>query len=191
MQSKFENDIENCLAFLKESGLILYPTDTIWGIGCDATNDKAVEGIFTLKKRPDKKSMIILIADEKDIYNYVEEPSEIIFDYLSSTEKPTTIIYEHAKNIAQNLIGIDGTIAIRIVKDDFCKELIKRFKKPIVSTSANISGEPFAQNFNDISAAIKNGVDYIVQHSQNDLMSSQPSSIIKLNKEGSIEILRS
>ncbi len=185
----FENDIKNCIHILEDGGIILYPTDTIWGIGCDATNGNSVEKIFALKNRSDKKSMIILVADEKDIFNYVEEPPKKIFNYLSVTNKPTTVIYDRAKNLAQNLIS-NGTIAIRIVKDDFCKELLSQFKKPIVSTSANISGEPFAKNFNDISAQIKNGVDYIVQHRRNDLMSSQPSSIIKSDEEGNIIFLR-
>ncbi|MDB5199644.1 MAG: threonylcarbamoyl-AMP synthase [Chitinophagaceae bacterium] len=187
--NSLENDINECCRVLKEGGLILYPTDTIWGIGCDATNEKAVEKIYTLKKRDDKRSMIILVAEEKDIYEFAENPDRKIFDYLSSAAKPTTVIYEHAKNIAGNLISSDGTIAIRIVKDDFCKALLHQFKKPIVSTSANISGEPFPKNFNEIQPEIKNGVDHIVQHRQNDIMSSQPSSIIKLNKD-KIEVLR-
>jgi L-threonylcarbamoyladenylate synthase len=187
----FENDIKNCIEVLNKGDLILYPTDTIWGIGCDATNEKAVEKIFALKKRSDKRSMIILVAEEKEILNYVEDPDKKIFEYLSTTQKPTTVIYEYAKNVAQNLIGSDGTIAIRIVKDDFCKTLIGQFKKPIVSTSANISGEQFPKNFNEIDVEIKNSVDYIVQHRRNDLMVSQPSAIIKLNHKGDIEIIRS
>jgi len=185
-----KNDIDECCRVLATGGLILYPTDTIWGIGCDATNEDAVKKIYQLKKREEKKSMIILVADEKEIFNYVEDPDKKIFGYLSSAKKPTTVIYEHAKNLAQNLISDDGTVAIRIVKDEFCKALITQFKKPIVSTSANISREPFPKNFADIGMAIKNGVDFIVQHRQNDLMSSQPSSIIKLNNKGEIEILR-
>ena len=184
------NDIDECCKVLAEGGLILYPTDTIWGIGCDATNDDAVKKIYQLKKREEKKSMIILVAEEKDVFNYVESPDEKLFAYLSSAKKPTTVIYDHAKNISSNLINNDGTIAIRIVKDDFCKQLISQFKKPIVSTSANISGEQFAATFNGINSEIKNGVDYIVQHRLEDI-SAQPSSIIKLNSEGEIEILRS
>lgn len=188
--NNLNNDINECCNIMEKGGLILYPTDTIWGIGCDATNEKAVEKVYALKKRDDEKSMIILVAEEKDIFSYVENPDKKIFDHLSSTERPTTVIFENAKNIAGNLVSHDGTIAIRIVKDDFCKNLITRFKRPIVSTSANISGQTFPKKFNDISTAIKNGVDYIVQHRQNDLMSSQPSSIIKINKEN-IEVLRS
>jgi L-threonylcarbamoyladenylate synthase len=187
----FEKDINKCLEVLEKGGLILYPTDTIWGIGCDATNDAAVKKIYDLKKRSDQKSMIILVADEKEIFNYVENADESIFEYLARSVKPTTVIYQHAKNIAGNLINSDGTAAIRIVKDEFCRELITQFKRPVVSTSANISGQTFASSFNDIDPVIKNGVDHIVQHRQNDIMSCQPSSIIKLNTEGKIEILRS
>jgi L-threonylcarbamoyladenylate synthase len=183
-------DIEACCKILAEGGLILYPTDTIWGIGCDATNDDAVKKIYVLKKREEKKSMIILVADEKDIFNYVVSPNEKLFAYLSSAKKPTTVIYDHAKNISSNLINHDGTIAIRIVKDNFCKQLISLFKKPLVSTSANISGEASPENFSEISDAIKDGVDYIVHYRIEDI-SSQPSSIIKLNIQGEIEILRS
>lgn len=189
--NNFENDINECCKVLKKGGLILYPTDTIWGIGCDATNKAAAEKIYTLKRRLEKRSMIILLADQNDIINYVENPDKNIFEFLSSAEKPTTVIYQHAKNIAENIINSDGTIAIRIINDDFCKTLIKQFKKPIVSTSANESGKPFPKSFNEIHPLIKNGVDYIVQHRQNDPMISQPSSIIKLNLEGKIEVLRS
>ena len=186
----FDNDIKNAVEKLENGGLILYPTDTIWGIGCDATNVYAVQKIYQLKNRPDNKSMIVLLADEKDIYDYSEHPDKKIFEYLATIKKPTTVIYDRPKNIAQNLISAEGTIAIRIVKDEFCKQLIHTFKKPLVSTSANISGEAFPYNFNEITSAIKNGVDYIVQHRQNDITSSIPSSIIKINAEGNIEIIR-
>ncbi|HUS01770.1 MAG TPA: L-threonylcarbamoyladenylate synthase [Chitinophagaceae bacterium] len=190
MPNNFDNDIKKGIETLEAGGTILYPTDTIWGIGCDALNEAAVKKIYDLKKRPDQKSMIILVAGDKDISNYVEYPDERIFEYLKKSGKPTTVIYENAKNLAHNLISSDGTIAIRIVKDEFCRQLITEFKKPIVSTSANISGEAFPANFNDIDPVIKKGVDHIVQHRQNDIMVSQPSSIIKLNKEGNIDMLR-
>ena len=143
-------------------GIILYPTDTIWGIGCDATNEKAVEKIFLLKKRADEKSMIVLVADKKEVLHYVASPDLSIFDYLDKTTKPTTVIYDNAIGLASNLIGKDGSIAIRICKDEFCRHLIKRFRKPVVSTSANISGEPPPANFSEINALIKEGVQYIV-----------------------------
>lgn len=187
---KFTHDITECIKVLSAGGLILYPTDTIWGIGCDATNNSAVEKIYSLKQRPDNKSMIILVADAKEIYKYVDNPNEKIFEYLSAIEKPTTVIYRHAKDLPKNLINNDGSIAIRIVLDDFCHQLNTHFKKPIVSTSANISAEAFPKNFMEISDTIKNGVDYIVQHRQNDLNLSQPSSVIKMNADGEIEIIR-
>jgi L-threonylcarbamoyladenylate synthase len=177
------------LGVLSGDGIILYPTDTIWGIGCDATNARAVEKIYKLKHRDDNKSMIMLVSDQKQLSDYADVSPELL-EYLSTTSKPTTVIYQNGKNIADNLMGSDGTIAIRVVKDAFCRELISRFKKPIVSTSANISGQPFPQVYEDIDPAIKNGVDYIVQHRRRDLSPSQPSSIIKLTAEGKIEMIR-
>lgn len=186
----FENDIENCLSVLKSGGLILYPTDTIWGIGCDATNENAVDKIYKLKDRPDKKSMIILVADENEIASYVNKPNKKIFEFLQRTNKPTTVIYQNAIALPKNIINEDGTIAIRIVQDEFCKALVQRLGRSIVSTSANISGEPSPKNFNEISNEIKNGVDYIVQHRQNDLKNYQPSSIIKFDKDENIIVIR-
>jgi len=187
----FLNDIEESVKALQNGGLILYPTDTIWGIGCDATNEKAVEKIYKLKQRANDKSMVILVADEKTITEYVTQPNLKIFDYIKGIYKPTTVIYEGAVGLAPNVIAKDGTTAIRIVKDEFCKQLIRHFKKPIVSTSANISGYPPPIFFSDIDVAIKKGVDYIVQHRQDDLIPSSPSAIIKWNTDGSLTIIRS
>ena len=186
----FSNDIVQCLITLKQGGLILYPTDTIWGIGCDATNEAAVEKIYTLKKRSNAKTMIILLAEEKDLLTYVMQPDLQIFDYIKDVYKPTTVIYEHPQGVASNLINEDDTIAIRIVNDPFCRQLIQEFKKPIVSTSANISGYPSPAIFSDIDTVIKNGVDYIVQHRQDDLNTAVPSSIIRWNKNGMPTIIR-
>ena len=185
----FEKDIEKCLETLKGGGLILYPTDTVWGIGCDATNEKAVEKIYKLKKRSDEKAMIVLVADEKDIMQHVAAPDLSLFDYLDKTTKPTTVVYEGALGFADNLVAKDGSIAIRICKDEFCRRLIKRFRKPIVSTSANISGMPAPKFFKEISDEIKNGVDHIVQYRQQNETSIQPSSLIKWNN-GNVTILR-
>jgi L-threonylcarbamoyladenylate synthase len=185
----FENDIENCLQVLKTGGLILYPTDTVWGIGCDATNEKAVEKIYQLKKRSDEKAMIVLVADEKDILNHVAAPDLSVFDYLEKTKKPTTVIYDGAIGFADNLIGRDGSIAIRICNDNFCRQLIKRFRKSIVSTSANISSGIVAKTFAEISDEIKNGVDYIVSYRQDDIKTAEPSSLIKWNN-GTIDVIR-
>ncbi|MEI8060090.1 MAG: L-threonylcarbamoyladenylate synthase [Ferruginibacter sp.] len=187
----FENDIQNCLTVLKNGGLILYPSDTIWGIGCDATNEAAVAKVYQLKKRADEKSMIILLAAEKDILQYVTQPHPGIFDYLKTVQKPTTVIYEGAINLADNLVNQDGSIAIRIVKDDFCKQLVKRFRKPIVSTSANTSGLPAPANFLAIENEIKNGVDYIVQHRKDDITPTTPSTIVQWNAAGTLVTLRS
>lgn len=185
----FEKDIEQCLQVLKTGGLILYPTDTIWGIGCDATNPEAVEKIYKLKKRPDEKAMIVLVAGERDVLTYVAAPDSRVFDYLEKIKKPTTVVYEGAMGLAENLVGKDGSIAMRICQDEFCRHLIKRFRKPIVSTSANISGEPVAKNFNAIAVEIKNGVDHIVGYRQDDENIAEPSSLIKWNN-GVVEVLR-
>ena len=185
-----EQDIQSALQTLRSGGIILYPTDTIWGIGCDATNAEAVQKIFDLKNRPDHKSMIILLATERDLLQYVSAPDMEVFNYLDTVTKPTTIIYEGAIGLADNLLVTDGSIAIRIVNDEFCKHLIKRLGKPIVSTSANLSGHPAPQYYNDIDAVIKNGVDYQVQYRQQDTVPRQPSSIVKWNKDSSVTVIR-
>lgn len=186
---RFENDIVKCLEALRAGGLILYPTDTVWGIGCDATNETAIEKIYTLKKRSDEKAMIVLVADEREIMQYVAAPDLSLFDYLETTTKPTTVVYDGALGFADNLVGKDGSIAIRICSDEFCRHLIKRFRKPIVSTSANISGMPFPKTFKEIDVEIKQGVDYVVKYRQNDESPAEPSSLIKWN-QGKITVLR-
>lgn len=185
----FENDIENCLEVLREGGVILYPTDTVWGIGCDATNEKAVDKIYKLKKRPDNKAMIVLVADEREVLKYVAAPDLRVFDYLQEMKKPTTVIYNGAIGLAENLTGADGSIAIRICQDEFCKHLLKRFRKPLVSTSANISGQPVARVFDEIPEEIKTPVDYIVNYRQEDKKIAEPSSVIKWDN-GKLDILR-
>lgn len=188
---EFDNDIIQSLETLRQGGLILYPTDTIWGIGCDATNPEAVKKIFLLKQRSESKSMIVLLADPKDINRYTSHAEPFITEYLKKTTKPTTIIYEGALGLAENLISKDGSIAIRIVREDFCRHLIKRFRKPIVSTSANISGQDSPQNFAGISERIKQGVDYIVKYRQNDNQMAKASSMIRFSKSGIPTIIRS
>ena len=185
----FSTDIENALKVLKQGGLILYPTDTIWGIGCDATNEEAVERVFVVKNRPSNKSLIILVADEREVLQYVANPDLRVFDFLQETNKPTTIIYEGAIGLASNLVSEDGSIGIRIVKDEFCRHLIKRFRKPLVSTSANLSGQPSPKNFNDIPGAIKQRVDYIVQHRQQETLENISSAIIQW-KNGTPIVIR-
>jgi L-threonylcarbamoyladenylate synthase len=186
----FEKDIEQCLQVLKDGGLILYPTDTVWGIGCDATNETAVAKIYALKKRPDEKAMIVLVADEREVLKYVASPDLSVFDYLEKTKKPTTVIYENAIGLAENLIGKDGSIAIRICQEVFCKHLIKRFRKPIVSTSANISGDEPAPFFATIKEEIKNGADYVVQYRRDDSTVAMPSAVIRWENDGSVIFIR-
>lgn len=185
----FEKDIEQCLQVLKQGGLILYPTDTVWGIGCDATNEAAVTKIYALKQREDEKALIVLVADERDILQYTAAPDLAVFDYLQHASKPTTVIYEGAIGLAANLSGKDGSIGIRICAEPFCRQLIKRFRKPIVSTSANISGSPAPRIFPEISGEIKAGVDHIVKYRQDDTDVKSPSSVMKW-KNGKAEILR-
>ena len=189
MVPDFEKDMEQCLQVLKKGGLILYPTDTVWGIGCDATNAAAVERIYKLKKRADGKAMIILVAEERDVLQYVAAPDLQVFDYLQATSKPTTVIFEGAIGLADNLVAKDGSVAIRICRDEFCRHLIKRFRKPIVSTSANISGQPVAGIFIEIQDEIKQGADYIVRYRQNDKTIAAPSSVIKWSN-GAATIIR-
>ena len=185
----FEKDVDKCLKVLRAGGLILYPTDTVWGIGCDATNENAVEKIYKLKKRSDEKAMIVLVADERDVMLHVAAPDLSLFDYLEKTTKPTTVVYEGALGLAGNLTGKDGSVAIRISNDEFCKHLIKRFRKPIVSTSANISGSKTPKTFKEISDKIKSGVDHVVEYRQHEESPAQPSSLIKWDN-GKVTVLR-
>jgi L-threonylcarbamoyladenylate synthase len=178
----FEKDIELCLQALRGGGIILYPTDTVWGIGCDATNEKAVERIYKLKKRTDSKALIVLVAEQRDVLQYVANPDSRVFDYLESVTKPTTVIYKGAIGLAENVVAKDGSIAMRICQDDFCRNLIKRLRKPLVSTSANISGKAVATTFDEIGIEVKIGVDYIVTHRQDEKEPAAPSALIKWEK---------
>jgi L-threonylcarbamoyladenylate synthase len=185
----FSKDIDNCLQVLHAGGVILYPTDTVWGLGCDATNAAAVEKIFSIKQRHGAKSMIVLLAEERDVLQFVAAPDLQLFDYLDTVVKPTTVIYEGIIGLADNVLAPDGSAGIRIVKEPFCKHLIKRFRKPIVSTSANTSGEPAPADFAGISASIRSAVDYTVQYRQEDTTTATPSAVIKWNG-GSITVIR-
>ncbi len=186
----FEQDVEQCLEVMRNGGIILYPTDTIWGIGCDATNTEAVEKIIALKQRPENKSFVVLVADERDILKYTASPDLAVFDYLEQAKKPVTVVYEHAIGLADNVLAADGSVGIRICKDPFCKHLIRRLRLPLVSTSANISGEPSPTHFSMISEAVKKGVDYIAEHRRDDVTPANPSSVIKW-KNGQVILLRS
>ena len=182
-------DVEKSLAVLQAGGIILYPTDTIWGIGCDATSEAAVQKIYALKKRAEEKSMIVLLADERDLLQYVASPDLAVFDYLENVTKPTTVIYDGAIGLADNIISKDGSVGIRLVQETFCKHLIKRLRRPIVSTSANISGEPSPRTFAEVSDVIRQQVDYIVQYRQDDTSIAAPSSVVRW-ENGSVTVIR-
>lgn len=183
-------DIKKAFDILVAGGLILYPTDTIWGIGCDATNEDAVRRVYELKKRTDSKALITLLDSPAKLNYYIENVPDVTWDLIELADKPLTIIYDNARNVASNLIAEDGSLAIRITKEAFSQGLCNRFRKALVSTSANISGEPSPANFSEISDEIKNGVDYIVQYRREDASKAKASSIIKLGKSGEIKIIR-
>jgi len=185
-----DNDLVSAVTVLRQGGLILYPTDTIWGIGCDATNEDAVARVYTLKKRQDEKSLLILLDGADKLPEYIAEVPEMAWKLIDISDKPLTIIYPGAQNLARNLIAEDGSIGIRIVKDEFCRQLIRRLGKPVVSTSANISGMPWPPNFRKIDRSIIKSVDYVVNHRQNDTNRGKPSGIILLGKGGVIKVIR-
>ncbi|BAX79782.1 threonylcarbamoyl-AMP synthase [Labilibaculum antarcticum] len=184
------NDIKKALEVLHSGGVILYPTDTIWGIGCDATNPEAVKKVYEIKKREDSKAMLVLMENANRLNSYVDEVPEIAWDLIDTNDQPMTLIYPGAKNLAPNLINSDGTIGIRITREEFTQNLIQRFKKPIVSTSANQSGDVAPANFYEISDEIKEAVDYIVEYRQEDMEKCTPSSIIKIGLGGEFQIIR-
>jgi L-threonylcarbamoyladenylate synthase len=187
----FEVDIENCIKVLRTGGVILYPTDTVWGLGCDATNEAAVAKVYHIKQRAETKSLIILVSTESDLENFCKKPNEDILQLINTTERPLTIVYPDAKNLATNTINEDGTIAIRIPKNELCEKLLGQFGKPIVSTSANISGEPTANIYYEISSEIIKAVDYVCTYRQAELSNNiAPSKIIKWNNDNSLTIIR-
>lgn len=185
-----QQEIGQTLATLQQGGLILYPTDTVWGIGCDATNEDAVQKVFQLKNRHESKALICLVSTLQMLEQIVGSIPETVLQILKNPSKPTTIIYENPKGVAKNLIAADNTLAIRLVKDEFCEQLIQKLGKPIVSTSANISTKKTPQNFQEISREILEGVDYIVNlHRQKQ--DGKTSAIIKISREGEIIVIRS
>ena len=183
-------DMKAALDTLKKGGIMLYPTDTIWGIGCDATNKEAVEKIYRLKNRPDSKSMLVLVCSESQLERLVGEIPEAAEMLLETAVNPLTIIYDRANGVAENLLAPDGSIGIRITDELFSKTLCRKFGKPIVSTSANISGQPSPAVFKDISEEIKEGVDYIVRYGQDDEKAHKQSNIIKVSNKGVIKVIR-
>jgi len=184
-----KKQVEIAIKTLEEGGLLLYPTDTVWGVGCDATNALAVEKLYQLKKRSKEKAMVCLVSDLDMLKNYVKEIPKNIQSILKNQHHPTTVIYNHPMNLADNLLAHDDTVAIRICDSKFCKKLIKAFGKPITSTSANISGEESPKTFSQIHPEIKKGVDYIV-NLQLEAVNTKPSTIIKLEEDGELKILR-
>ncbi len=184
-----KEDHDKALAVLKRGGLILYPTDTVWGIGCDATNPEAIDKVYALKKRAESKSLICLVSDFKMLNQYIENIPEVAYDILKYADKPTTVIYDDPIRIATNVIAPDNSTAFRVCRNKFCNFLLKKFRKPIVSTSANVTGQPTPMSFSEISQEIKDGVDYIVSIDQKR-KSSKPSAIIKLTEDGKVTVIR-
>lgn len=182
-------ELENTASILKQEGIILYPTDTVWGIGCDATNEEAVKKVFNIKQRNESKSLIILVDSLEMLKQYVDEIPDTINEILKKFHKPTTVIYNNPKELAKNVIASGNTVAIRIVQDEFCQKLIQQFGKPMVSTSANISGKPTPKSFKEIESSILDAVDYVVNLYQ-DKTSNTPSTIIKVNGKGEVEVIR-
>ena len=185
-----EEDLEKACEIVRKGGIILYPTDTIWGIGCDASNAEAVQRIYDLKQRPDSRSMLVLIDSPEYLPHYVREVPDIAGDLIELSIKPLTIIYSGAQNVAPNLIASDGSLGIRITREVFSQQLCRRLKKPLVSTSANISGQPSPANFSEIGKEILQGVDYIVNYRQQETQKSQASSIIQLGEGGIVKVIR-
>jgi L-threonylcarbamoyladenylate synthase len=182
-------EIHNAFEIIKEGGIILYPTDTVWGIGCDATNPEAVAKIYKLKQRAETQSMIVLMNGEKMMYNVFKDIPEVAWQIIDLSENPTTLILDNPRNVAQNLISQDKSLGIRIVKEQFCFKLMEKMRKPLVSTSANISGQPTPIVYKDISPEIIKGVDYVV-NLHRDKIGGKPSTIIKLTSDSQVKIIR-
>ena len=191
---KLEEDIRNAVETMRKGGVILYPTDTVWGIGCDATNAEAVKRVYAIKQRDDSKALICLVASDARMQRYFRNVPDVAWQLIDSLKesdaKPTTLILDGAINLAENLIADDGSVGIRITNEPFSKELCFRFQKAIVSTSANISGEPAAQNYSDIDPRILEAVDYVCWSRRQEHKPHTPSSIIKLKENGEVEIIR-
>ncbi|MBW4771500.1 L-threonylcarbamoyladenylate synthase [Prevotella jejuni] len=187
---KQEDDIKKAIEVMRKGGIILYPTDTVWGIGCDATNAEAVAKVYALKRRDDSKALICLVDSDNRLQRYVRNVPDVAWQLIEAVEKPTTLILDGAVNLAPNLIAEDGSIGIRITKEPFSHELCYRFQKAIVSTSANVSGEPAAQNYCDISQEILDGVDYVCESRRQEHKPHAPSSIVKLAADGEVKIIR-
>ena len=190
MNEKIREEIKKACEVLQRGGVILYPTDTVWGIGCDATNEEAVKRVYEIKRRADSKAMLVLVDSDVKVDFYVKDVPEVAWDLIQYATKPLTVIYDDARNLAPNLIGEDGSVGIRVTSEEFSKQLCFRFRKAIVSTSANISGQPAPASFSEIQDEIKQAVDYIVEYRQDEPAGAKPSSILKLGRGGLIKIIR-
>ncbi len=189
-KERYDEDLRAAVKTLREGGIVLYPTDTVWGIGCDATNPEAVAKVFALKQRAEAKSMLVLVDSPMRAQAYVSEIPDVAYDMMELSDKPLTLILDGAKNLAHNLIAEDGSVGIRVTNEKFSHDLCYRFSKPVVSTSANISGHPSAATWAEIEQEIKNGVDYAVNYRRDDSTKAKPSSIVKLKANGEVTVIR-
>lgn len=190
MKNEFGEDIKNALKVLRAGGVILYPTDTVWGLGCDATNAGAVRKIFEIKKRSDAKSLIVLVNSAAMLTRYVDSPPEVALQMAEWSEKPLTVVYDKGRSLADGVASSDGSVGVRICSEPFCDALIDALRKPLISTSANISGEDAPAIFDEISEEIISAVDYVCLYRQDDRSKASPSSIIKVSANGAVKILR-
>lgn len=190
MKNEFGEDIKNALKVLRAGGVILYPTDTVWGLGCDATNADAVRKVYAIKKRSDAKSLIVLVNSVAMLTRYVDNPPEIALQMAEWSEKPLTVVYDKGRSLAEGVASSDGSIGVRVCSEPFCDALIDALRKPLISTSANISGEEAPAIFDEISEEIVSAVDYVCLYRQDDLSKASPSSVIKVSANGAVKILR-
>ena len=190
MKSEYGDDVMNALRVLRAGGVILYPTDTVWGLGCDATNALAVRKVFDIKQRDDSRSLIILVNSVSMLERYVVDPPEVALQMAEWSQKPLTIVYDRGRSLAEGVASVDGSVGVRICSDPFCDELITAFRKPIVSTSANISGTDAPALFDEISQEVINAADYVCLYKQYDRSRSSASSVIKVSANGAVKILR-
>ena len=190
MTDTFNEDVRRAVEVMRRGGVVLYPTDTVWGIGCDATNADAVRRVYEIKRREESKALIVLVDSMAKLTGCVREVPDMAWSLVELADKPLTIIYDGARNMAENLIAEDGSVAIRITAERFSKTLCERMRVPVVSTSANVSGEPTPKNFAEISREIVEAVDYVVRYRQYDAAQSNPSSIIKLGVNGEVKVIR-
>lgn len=189
-KAEYDEDLRQAVATLRRGGLILYPTDTVWGIGCDATNSQAVARVFALKRRTEAKSMLSLVDSAARARNFVKDIPDVALEMMEIADKPLTLILDNAAGLAPNLIAEDGSAGIRVTSEQFSHDLCYRLMKPVVSTSANISGHPAAAIFSEIEQEIVDGVDYVVRYRRDDTKRSKPSSIVKLKADGRVTVIR-